>query len=390
MSGISIADKMNFPEIPVGESRHGPVSATPRNRNTSPAQVAMDTFIQSFMEGLGWPLLLIVFAVSIAVLGYSADTLVDLAVRLSERTGLPRVVIGATIVSLGTTMPEAAVSVYAAVMGEPDLALGNAVGSIICDTGMILGLACILMPLPIDRRIVNRQGWIQVGAGLLLVACCIPWANPASMFASGEGGGGVLPQHLGWIFVGLLIVYMVWSIKGARDVGVTPADEEADEEAKPAMRGWLIILFIFTSCVFLVGSSMILIGATKECATRLGIPEGIIAATVVAFGTSLPELVTAMAAVRKRKGEIAIGNVIGADILNVLFVAGASASVTRDGLAAGAYFFRLQFPVMLLVLGVFRFGIATARDGKLSRYIGFLLLGIYLLYLILNVTVDKS
>ena len=200
----------------------------------------------------------------------------------------------------------------------------------------------------------------------------------------------MLPQKLGWLFIGLLIAYMVWSIRGVRDSGLIPAEEEAEEEQKPAMRGWLIILFIFTSCLFLVGASVILIGATRECATRLGIPEGIIAATVVAFGTSLPELVTAMTAVRKRKGEIAIGNVIGADILNVLFVAGASASVTSDGLAAGSYFFRLQFPVMLLVLAVFRFGIATARDGKLARYIGVLLLGIYLVYLILNVTVDKS
>ena len=350
----------------------------------------MDTFIESVMEGLAWPVLLVVFAVSIGVLGYSADKLVDLAVTLSERTGLPRVVIGATIVSLGTTMPEAVVSVYAAVTGEPGLALGNAVGSIICDTGMILGLACILMPLPVDRRIVNRQGWIQVGAGVLLVAGCIPWANPASMFAKGPGGGGVLPQELGWLFVGCLLAYMVWSIKGAREDGVVPVEEENDVEERPAMQGWLVATLILVSCLFLVGSSMLLIGATKDLARRLFIPEGIIAATVVAFGTSLPELVTAMTAVRKRKGEIAIGNVIGADILNVLFVAGASASVTSDGLSAGGIFFRLQFPAMLLVLGVFRFGIATARDGKLARYIGFVLLGIYLVYLILNVTMDKS
>jgi cation:H+ antiporter len=348
----------------------------------------MDAFIQSLVHDMGWLPLLLVFALSIAVLGYSADKLVDLAVTLSVRTGMPRVIIGATIVSLGTTMPEAAVSVYAAIKGQPDLALGNAVGSIICDTGLILGLACILMPLPIDRRIVNRQGWIQVGAGLLLVLCCIPASDPFGVFNA--GGGGIMPQRIGWLFVALLVAYMAWSMTMIRDADkVVPGDQEEDDP--PAARpGWLVVVLMLVSCLFLVASAMVLIGATKEGAERLEVPEGIIAATVVAFGTSLPELVTAMTAVRKKKGEIAIGNVIGADILNVLFVAGASASVTQKGLEAGPYFFRLQFPVMLLVLFVFRFGIATARKGKLARYIGFLLLTIYIGYLILNVTVDKS
>jgi cation:H+ antiporter len=350
----------------------------------------MDAFIHSLVHDVGWLTLLLVFALSIAVLGYSADRLVDLAVTLSVRTGMPRVIIGATIVSLGTTMPEAAVSVYAAIKGQPDLALGNAVGSIICDTGLILGLACILMPLPIDRRIVNRQGWIQVAAGLLLVLCCIPASDPFGVFDA--GGGGIMPQRMGWLFIALLIAYMAWSMTMVRDAeNVVPGDQEKEEgDAPSAQPVWLTIILMFVSCLFLVASAMVLIGATKEGAERLDIPEGIIAATLVAFGTSLPELVTAMTAVRKKKGEIAIGNVIGADILNVLFVAGASASVTQKGLEAGPYFFRLQFPVMLLVLFVFRFGIATARKGKLARYIGFLLLAIYISYLILNVTVDKS
>ena len=107
----------------------------------------------------------LVIAFSLAVLGKAADWLVDEAVALSERSGIPKVVIGATVVSLGTTMPEAAVSVFAAIQGNPGLAFGNAVGSIICDTGLILGLACVIAPLRLNRRIVNRQGWIQFAAG---------------------------------------------------------------------------------------------------------------------------------------------------------------------------------------------------------------------------------
>jgi cation:H+ antiporter len=163
------------------------------------------------------------------------------------------------------------------------------------------------------------------------------------------------------------------------------SEEEETEEPEETRPGWLITMLILVSCLFLVGSSMVLIEVTRESAEQLNIPAGIIAATIVAFGTSLPELVTAMAAVKKKRGEIAIGNVIGADILNVLFVAGASASVTSTGLEAGTYFFQLQFPVMLLLLVIFRVGIATAHKGLLSRRIGFLLLGVYVGYMAWNV-----
>ena len=345
----------------------------------------IDELLHAWFHDLAWPYLLVGFLLSIVVLGYSADKLVDFAVKLSARTGIPRVVVGATIVSLGTTMPEAAVSVFAAVKGQPELALGNAVGSIICDTGLILGLACILLPLPIDRRIVNRQGWIQFGTGLLLVLACVNWSDPLNSFA--DDGGGVLSQQTGWVFVVLLIGYLAWSMKITQGSEMPEEDEEDLSETRPA---WLITSLILVSSLALVASSMVLVEVTKESARQLNVPAGIIAATVVAFGTSLPELVTAMTAVKKQKGEIAVGNVIGADILNVLFVAGASASVTSEGLVAGPYFFRLQFPIMLAALVIFRIGIATARDGKLSRSIGFLLLGVYLTYLVLNLVMNAS
>ena len=150
----------------------------------------MEEALEHFFQGLhsGW--LALVIAASLAVLAKAADWLVDEAVELSSRSGVPKVVIGATIVSLGTTAPEAAVSVFAAIQGQPGLALGNAVGSIICDTGLILGLASVIAPLKLDRRIVNRQGWIQLGAAAALVACSFPWSTPAQVFSS----GGNLPR----------------------------------------------------------------------------------------------------------------------------------------------------------------------------------------------------
>ena len=320
--------------------------------------------------------LLVVLIVSIAVLGKSADWLVDLAVGLSLRLGLPRVIVGATIVSLGTTAPEAAVSVLAAINGSPGLAMGNAVGSIICDTGLILGLACLLKPLPFTRSVVNRQGWVQFGCGVLLVALSIPWDDPLSMFRE----GGTLSRSAGFVLVALLLIYMVWSVRLARGETAT-ADEEMESDERPVI---LVLVALLAAVALVVVSSMFLIGSATLLAERFGVPESVIAATMVAFGTSLPELCIAMAAVRKNQGELAVGNIVGADILNVLFVAGLSAAVTPAGLRAEYHFFQMQFPAMLFILLVFRCGIWQASDDRLKRPFGVVLLSTYLVVTFLS------
>ncbi len=299
-----------------------------------------------------------------------ADLLVDEAVSLSVKAGISKVVIGATLISLGTTLPEVSVSVAAAISGDPELALGNAVGSIICDTGLILGIAAIIGPIPLPPSVVGRQGWIQFGSGVLLVASCLPYSRIETVFTE----GGRLPQSMGIVFVVLLIVYLYLSFRWARkDKAVLPkSDLEAVDKGSVA----LIVLKIAVGIAVVIVSSKILIPAVQETAHRLRIPEGIIAATLVAFGTSLPELFTAISAVRKGHGEIALGNIIGADILNVLSVSGVSAAVTREGLVAPPHFTRIIFPSMLLILLVFRVGIFFSR-GNLRKPFGFVLLGIY-------------
>ena len=332
------------------------------------------------MSHLAWPFLAGVIALSLAALGKGADWLVDEAVALSERSGIPKVIIGATVVSLGTTTPEAVVSVLAAIQGYPGLALGNAVGSIICDTGLILGLACLISPLPLDRSIVNRQGWIQFAAGFLLVAACIPWGRAATMFDE----GGSLSQGMGFLFLLLLAGYLILSVRWSRqqpDDGGFGGVEKAVSPEQASIP--VVVLKLIGAIVVVVGASHILIPAVREAALRIGVPEGIIAATLVAFGTSLPELVTAVTAARQGHGELAVGNVIGADILNVLFVAGASAAVTTGGLVAPGYFFSFYFPAMLAVLIVFRVGVTLSRDF-LRRPFGFVLLGTYLLVTVLS------
>ena len=334
----------------------------------------MEERLASFFAELHWSLLAAVILGSLFVLGKAADWLVDLAVELSERSHIPKTVIGATIVSLGTTTPEAAVSVLAAVEGVPGLALGNAVGSVICDTGLILGVACVIAPLRLDRRIVNRQGWIQLLSGFALVAACAPWTDLGSALET----GGRMAQTTGFVFLAALAIYMVASVRWARNGGGEgAAAENHDDESTPS---WLISLKLLAAVSIVVASARVLIPAVAEFATRLSIPESVIAATLVAFGTSLPELVTAVTAARRGHGELAVGNVVGADILNVLFVAGAAAAVTPGGLFADPQFFAVLFPMMIFVLTVFRLGIIFSGD-EMRRPFGYTLLAAYAVYL---------
>ena len=341
----------------------------------------MEGWISGIVEQLPLVVLFLIMAAAVAVLVKGADILVDQAVSLSVKWGVPKILIGATIVSVGTTLPEAAVSVIAAIQGAPGLALGNAVGSIIADTGLILGLAAIIGKIPVDQKIVNRQSWIQVSSAGLLVLVCIPYLGLKGIFSE----GGRLPQLVGVVFLVLLGIYIWRSIAWSKTAPPDSVDDSTvtiDRSVKPVIAALELILGV---AMVLIGSRL-LIPAVEETAIRLHIPDAIIAATLVAFGTSLPELVTAITAVRKGHGELAIGNVLGADVLNVLFVTGAAAAVTKGGLAVPPQFFYLFFPSMSFVVIVLRVGI-NRTSHQFSKTFGFILLIAYVITVILGYVV---
>ena len=327
----------------------------------------MEELIISLVENLPILVLFIIIFAVLYLLGKGADLLVEEAVTLSVKWGIPKVLIGATVVSLGTTLPEASVSVMAAVRGNPDLALGNAVGSIICDTGLIVGIASLISPLVLNKKLVNRQGWLQFGAGILLVLISII-------------AGSTIPQLAGIVFIVLLILYMLVTVRWSKN-----SDEPVPEELEHTDKGpmILVLLKLAIGVALIIVSSKILIPTVEITAIRIGIPESIIAATLVAFGTSLPELVTAISAAKHGHGDLAIGNVIGADILNVLFVVGAAASVTPEGLPIPEYFFKLQFPAMILILLVFRL-ITLFAKKQIGRIHGLILLAMYIAYTLIS------
>ncbi|MFW6213548.1 MAG: calcium/sodium antiporter [Spirochaetota bacterium] len=337
-----------------------------------------------------WPTsaILLVIAAALAVLSKGADLLVDNAVILSLRSGIPKVVIGATVVSLGTTLPEAAVSIFAAIQGNPDLALGNAVGSIICNTALIIGASALIRPLPVHRDVTDRQGWIQFGVAVLLVVAALVSLLGGARAGAGAGGWvGRIPQWVGLVFIAMLVTYLVMSIRQSRSqrgaaVSLEPPLEPPLEEGQEVEHPGVIvpILLLALGVGLVVFASRVLIPAVEIVAGRAGIPQSIIAATLVALGTSLPELTTAITASRKGHGELAVGNVIGANILNVLFVVGASAAVTAGGLAVPTIFFALQFPAMLVMTFVFR-GVTLRKASLVTRTWGVALLVLYVVYI---------
>jgi cation:H+ antiporter len=336
--------------------------------------LANEALLHEWVARLPTIALLAIIAVCILLLSKGANWMIDGVVDLAERTGMPRIVIGATIVSLGTTTPEAFVSVMAAWMGNPGLALGNGVGSIIADTGLIFGLTCILAAVPVNRFILDRTGWVQVGSATLLVAIGVFLLLTSS-------AEPVLKRPIGLIFLGLLAAYLyltyVWAKKGGRQI--MEGQHVQAGQTKPI---WLCWLMIFGGLFLVVMSARLLIPAASQIAARMGVSEDVIAATMVAFGTSLPELMTAIAAVRRGHPEITVGNIVGADVLNCLFVIGAAA--TARPLAIPPNFFYFHFPAMLIILWSFRAFISMNKEGTFKRWQGVWLLSIYAVYVFLQ------
>lgn len=328
----------------------------------------MEESLISILEGLPTIVLFIIIILSLNSLGKGADMLVDEAVKLSVRWGISKMVIGATIVSLGTTIPEMTVSVAGSLAGNPGLALGNGVGSIITNTTLIIGVASLFGNLKVERQIIDRQGRIQLISAIVLVLISLPFINSS-----------IINKTMGYFFILLLIGYMVltvyWSKKNEAEY-----DDSYVEDDEPISKQLVLLIL---GIILVIISSKILIPTVEIAAVRIGIPQAVVAATLVAFGTSVPELMTSITAVKKGYGELAIGNVVGANILNVLFVVGISASVSQTGLLVPDIFYRLQYPTMLISLVSLHI-FARSKEKEITKRNGLFLVLIYFIYLILN------
>jgi cation:H+ antiporter len=308
---------------------------------------------------------------SFALLFKCADFFVDGACGIANIMNIPRLVIGIVLVGLATTAPEFGVSVYASFLGQPELALGNAIGSVICDDGVALAFAAILAPVAI---LVKCRTIRIFGAFLLSIDFLAYWM----------ARNGVLSRIEGILLLGLLLLYFLLLFKNPnfRLDKDTKSIEHSNQRKCTAFRDIRKELRR-PAMLFLIGlagvvlTSRAVVWAAKSIASHFAVSEIVIGATVVAIGTSLPEISTCITAALKGEGEIAVGNILGADVLNVLWIIGV-ASVVRP-IAVDVDIINFAFPYMILIVTVMLVSMLIGcRLGKIKGVILFLL---YLIYL---------
>ena len=308
-----------------------------------------------------------VLVVCFLILTKCASWFVDGAVGIAEYLNIPKMLIGIVLVSMATTAPELAVSVLAALQGHPEMALGNAVGSVIVDDGVALGLAAILATTPI---LVNP--YLLKTTGIFLIV--VDLAAYAMVF------DGTLDRSEGIVLLALFVIYTAFAyVTRRRSSEDDPALEELAEieEAVSGKGLGVLMLWFAIGLVGVLISSHYIVESCTAIAAYLGVSEAVISLTIVAIGTSLPEIATAVTSARKGHGEIAVGNILGADVLNICWIAGASATV--NPLVVDPKVIHFSFPAMLIIVGTM---LVLMRVGhRLTRSKGVLLLVFYGIYL---------
>lgn len=301
--------------------------------------------------------------VGLALLVWSADRFVDGASSTATHFSVPPLLVGMVIVGFGTSAPEMVVSTLAAAQGSPQLALGNAWGSNIVNIAVILGVTALVAPILVQSVILRKE--LPILIAITLLAGFLVW-------------DGDLSRLDAWILLGVFAALMGWSIyegmRGGSDALATETQNEMTAHAMPLSRS---LMWVVLGLGFLVGSSQLLVWGAVQVAQSLGVSDLVIGLTVLAIGTSLPELASCVAAARKGEHDIALGNVLGSNLFNslaVVGIAGAIAPMSIDGEVLSR-----DFPVMLaltLVLFVMCWGF-RGRQGRVNRVEGSLLLLAY-------------
>ena len=297
----------------------------------------------------------VLLALGFVMLGKGADWFVEGAAGIAMRFGIPQLVIGLTIVAMGTSAPEAAVSIAAAVKGNADITIGNIVGSNILNILVILGLAASIVPIAVARSTVRIE---------------IPFMIAVTALLFYQGRDGSISLADGGVLMVAFAVYMMYLYTMAMKSNV---DSGLEEPGLPLGR---CLLGAVGGLALIIAGSNVTVGAATSIATYAGLSERFIGLTIVALGTSLPELFTSVAAARRGNADIAIGNIVGSNIFNILFVVGLS-SLIIDIPFASAFNFDTYVALGAAVLLL----LCVLRTQRLQRWAGALMLVCYAVYL---------
>ena len=310
----------------------------------------------------------VLFVIGLALIIKGGDWFVDSASWFAEATGIPKFVVGATVVSFATTLPELLVSVRAAANGSAQLAIGNAVGSVTANTTLIMGVSLVAMAGAVNRKSFSLKGGLFLGSVVILTLLSL---------------GMSLPVWSAFILWAICIGFMVSNVLEGKKEAAPSVSEAFDKKAVPSKVLW-----------FLIGTASIVFGAEflvssgKTIAAGIGISETIIGFTVIALGTSLPELVTAVTALAKGHGALSLGNVIGANLFNLVLVSGVATVLSPFAVPTGKTLggvstsLLIDIPVMLFAMAFLC--LPALLRGKLSRWQGITLLAVYAAFCVLQ------
>ncbi len=306
----------------------------------------------------------LLFAVGLIFLIKGGDWFVDGATGIARRFHLPELLIGATVVSIGTTLPEVMVSTTSALSGHGEIAYGNAIGSVICNTSLIAAITVAIRPGRVDPKS------LRLPVAFFFAA--------AALYAGIAYTTGYFSQIAGFFLLALFVIYMIATVWQMKSQPAPASRGEPVQEDGSTLKD--AVLLAAGAALIAVGANLLVDNGTL-IAQALGVPESVIALTFVALGTSLPELVTAITSLAKGHGALSLGNVIGANLFNLVLVSGVSVSLAPfpipqsseiAGLNASLV---LDLPVMFLVMALLT--LPALRRGKLSRVQGLVLLAVY-------------
>lgn len=310
---------------------------------------------------------IILFLIGFLLITKGADIFIECTVQIGKKTGISELILGATIVSFATTLPELTVSVFASIDNHTTMSLGNAVGSIICNTGLILGLVAFISPFKVDKNMFFSKSSILLLSVLGLMIL---------------GSNGTITQGDGLLLIVMLSFYMYSNIKSVSGKNRVNVSRNLEGDSGNSMKSSkhesfkTCVLFILGLIMMVVGSKLLVDNGVK-LASFIGIPQGVISLTVIALGTSLPELVSSLTAIRKKHHGISVGNILGANILNITSVIGISSLI--NDLPILAQNIRVDFVFMTILL--LTLILPTIKSRKIYRLQGLILLITYIIYI---------
>ena len=313
----------------------------------------------------------LLFAVGLVLLIKGGDWFVDGATGIAKRFNLPDIVVGATVVSIGTTLPEVMVSTTGALAGSGAMAYGNAIGSIICNTALIAAISITVNPGPVNVKSMKTPAIFFFCSAALY---CI-----AAYFL------GTFPRWMGFVMLAIFVAYTLLTVRNGLKNPDEAADEEEEEGGKPKKLWQELLLLVIGAAVIAVGADL-LVDHGQVIALGLGVPETVVALLFVALGTSLPELVTTITSLKKGRASLGVGNVIGANVFNLVLVSGVAVSLAPFDVPVENTFLDTGLNLSLVfdipvMLGVMSLMIFPALIGKkLGRWQGIVLLGIYVAF----------